>query len=215
MTFPGHHNQGSWGLDGHWHIDGVTRYRCLHNTDVALLPIFLFSDVKPQGGGTALGEESQKFIARMMMERGCNSHGGVHAYQLSKEGGEYVDQSCRVIETTGEAGDVWLTHPFLVHGRSTNCGESIRFMCHPAVRWKEAPNYDPKALSPVEDAVTRVVGSVPSHDEHCLGGGKRKRRRGLMAEGQPQDRDDIVEEEDEELQTMLGFGSFGKKKTKS
>lgn len=28
VTFPGHHPPDSWGIDGHWHIDGVSRRRC-------------------------------------------------------------------------------------------------------------------------------------------------------------------------------------------
>ncbi|CAN0397581.1 unnamed protein product, partial [Laminaria digitata] len=42
-----------------------------------------------------------------------------------------------VVETTGAAGDVMLTHPLLLHARSSNLAGTdvagVRFMCHPAV----------------------------------------------------------------------------------
>ena len=54
-----------------------------------------------------------------------------------------------------------LTHPFLVHGRSTNCavdkGEGgVRFMCHPSVSLKEDAMYEEGKLSPTERAVVEV-----------------------------------------------------------
>lgn len=54
VTFPGHHSPDAWGIDGHWHIDGINRRRCIHTQEVSVVPVLLFSDVEPLGGGTAL-----------------------------------------------------------------------------------------------------------------------------------------------------------------
>jgi len=44
----------------------------------------------------------------------------------------------QIVEINGQAGDVMLTHPFLLHARSKNLGnkgvESVRFMCNPNVQ---------------------------------------------------------------------------------
>jgi hypothetical protein len=138
--FPPH----PWRLDGHWHIDGQTRHRCIHTQQVGLVPIFLFSDVKPGGGGTALCGGSHKYIARLLKEAGPE---GMDAVDVIKKGQAWVEGTGeggegRVVETVGEAGGVMFTHPFLLHGRSANCAEvpkegereeGVRFMCHPSV----------------------------------------------------------------------------------
>ena len=42
-----------------------------------------------------------------------------------------------IIELTGEAGDVILLHPFLLHARSKNLApiseHGVRFLCHPSI----------------------------------------------------------------------------------
>ena len=148
-----------WRLDGHWHIDGQNRHRCIHTQQVGLVPIFLFSDIKRGGGGTALCQGSHKYIARLLREAGPQ---GMDALEVIRNGQAWVEEGreggrerrdrCRVVETVGEAGDVMFTHPFLLHGRSANCAEvskeggkdggreeGVRFMCHPSVSLTRIP----------------------------------------------------------------------------
>jgi hypothetical protein len=51
-----------------------------------------------------------------------------------------------ITEITGEAGDVVLLHPFLLHARSKNLApvseHGVRFLCHPAVPLRYRPCFD-------------------------------------------------------------------------
>ena len=38
------------------------------------------------------------------------------------------DVELRVVETTGEPGDVWLTHPMLLHAPARNCASVPRLV---------------------------------------------------------------------------------------
>ncbi|WP_219837154.1 phytanoyl-CoA dioxygenase family protein [Paenibacillus sp. R14(2021)] len=52
----------------------------------------------------------------------------------------YIDEDgtrLQVVETTGEAGDVILCHPFLVHAASPNHSGKVRFMCNRTSPLKE------------------------------------------------------------------------------
>ena len=177
MTFPqqlhqhGHQQQQqeevlAWGgLDGHWHIDGTTRQRCLHTREVGLIPIFLFSDVEPGGGGTALCRGSHHFVAQLLHEAGPE---GLDALEIIQRGKVYANEMAatndeHIVETVGQAGDVMFTHPFLIHGRSRNCAVAreesetgVRFMCHPSVRLKAFPSFEAspaKEMTPLEQGI--------------------------------------------------------------
>ena len=53
-------------------------------------------------------------------------------YLILNEGVDF-----NIIELTGEAGDVILLHPFLLHARSKNLApmseHGVRFLCHPSI----------------------------------------------------------------------------------
>ncbi|RHY27970.1 hypothetical protein DYB32_006384 [Aphanomyces invadans] len=68
----------------------------------------------------------------------------------------------------GRAGDVMLTHPFLMHARSKNCGASVRFMCNPNVGLKE-PMQLFQTTGADEDADTRVLSAVEAAIVQALG----------------------------------------------
>ena len=191
-----------WRLDGHWHIDGQNRHRCMHTQQVGLVPIFLFSSVEKGGGGTALCEGSHKYIARLLKEAGPD---GMDAVEVIKKGQAWVEGGGeggreggegRVVETVGEAGDVMFTHPFLLHGRSANCAEvpkeggreggreeGVRFMCHPSVSLTKVPWVGGReggregGMSVVERAIVAGwEGEVFSHEE-CLAAAARWEER--------------------------------------
>jgi hypothetical protein len=48
--------------------------------------------------------------------------------QFVKEGAVINDVKVRVIEMTGEAGDIFMTHPLMLHAGSTNCAQSPRMV---------------------------------------------------------------------------------------
>jgi hypothetical protein len=181
MTFPQQQQQQqeeeklAWGgLDGHWHIDGTTRQRCLHTREVGLVPIFLFSDVAPGGGGTALCRGSHHFVAQLLHEAGP---AGSDALEIIQRGKVYAKEKPHdeIVETVGQAGDVMFTHPFLIHGRSRNCAVAregseagVRFMCHPSVRLKAFPSFEAsqgKEMTPLEQGILQGIRSKEEQEE--------------------------------------------------
>ena len=74
----------------------------------------------------------------------------------------FVDEhgtSLRVVEFTGEPGDVILTHPFMFHSPSFNHSGVPRFMCN-----RKTPLFEPMQLeredaeySPLEESIRRAL----------------------------------------------------------
>lgn len=65
------------------------------------------------------------------------------------------------MEITGNAGDVVLLHPFVLHSASQNPSGRARFITNPPVALKKPMNFNrnnPDDFSPVELAVLRGVG---------------------------------------------------------
>jgi hypothetical protein len=153
VAFPGFEKK-AWHVpaDG-WHVDGSHFQHHLTSREQGLLPIFIFSDIETHGGGTALSEGSQRITARILAEAGPE---GLSMEELSSRILKY-NKSCKsVIEATGNAGDVVLIHPFLLHARSPNCGSSVRFICNPCFGLHEPLNLKRSKTaerSPVELAI--------------------------------------------------------------
>ena len=59
-----------WGPDGRWHIDGYGFHHYLFSSEIGLVAIMLFTDVHPDGGGTAVAEGSHRLAARILFESG-------------------------------------------------------------------------------------------------------------------------------------------------
>ncbi|KAJ1455789.1 hypothetical protein M885DRAFT_519000 [Pelagophyceae sp. CCMP2097] len=179
ITFPGVAAE-PWGAEGAWHVDGHGYQHFAHSAEIGALPIFLFSDIAEGGGGTALAPRSHSDAAEALL---CAGRKGLAARSVS----EAVRETCaaqgrldaeNAVETRGDAGDVMLTHPFLLHARSKNLTSTVRFMCHPAVSLK-APmrlfvrdaggggvvSADRGAATPVERAILEVVSRLESSEK--------------------------------------------------
>jgi ectoine hydroxylase-related dioxygenase (phytanoyl-CoA dioxygenase family) len=146
---------GSKGPRG-WHVDGEDFRHYLTSPEQGLIPIFLFSDVAPGDGGTAVVVGSHQTVARLLADA---EPSGLRPADLRRKLPP-VD-GARVVEVTGEAGDVAMLHPFLVHGWSANLGRDVRFACNPRYSLKEPMQLDRAdgAFSPVEEAIRRALGS--------------------------------------------------------
>lgn len=140
ITFPESKDDG-WKVDGSWHIDGLFRHYPF-SQQIGLIPIMFFSDVLPNGGGTAVAESSHLVAAKILSQAGLKGMTGKDLTKTVLATGENFN----IIELTGEAGDVVLMHPLLVHARSTNLSpkdeQFVRFMCHPSVRLLEPINFN-------------------------------------------------------------------------
>jgi len=120
----------------------------------ALLMLFLFSDVGGQDAPIRIRAGSHPDVARILEPAG-EAGVPVSALDLGMTSG------CPEVTATGEAGTVYLCHPFLVHAAQVNRGTRPRFMAQPPLHAGEPcelrrPN--PHRLSPVEIAIRQGLG---------------------------------------------------------
>ena len=139
-----------------WHKDGDFFRHFLDSPEQGLLTIILWSDVMPRSGGTFLAIDSVSPIARYLFE---------HPEGLIPREARFGEmiQGCReFVEATGEVGDVFLIHPYMLHSASNNPSGNPRFITNPPVRLKEPMNFNRENLgefSLVEQMVLRILGA--------------------------------------------------------
>ncbi|OQS06220.1 hypothetical protein THRCLA_01738 [Thraustotheca clavata] len=165
ITFPGH-AMHPWAPAGHWHVDGSRYIHHIDSKESGLLPIFLFNDINPGDGGTAISPGSHHHVAQILHKA---AHNGMKGGKVSATAKAWVLKNKKsIVETQGKAGDVMLTHPFLMHARSKNCGHEVRFMCNPNVGLKNPMNLnreDASEYSPVEKAIVNAIAIESTLDE--------------------------------------------------
>lgn len=148
ILFPGFPGPGGW------HVDGANFHHHLRSREQGLVTLYLFSDLEPGDGGTPMIRGSHRAVAGLLAE--AEPAGLSHA-ELTKQLPE-ADMT-RVAQVTGEAGDVALLHPFLIHGFGPNTGSRVRFACNPQYPLKAALelNRPNGQCSPVEEAIRRAL----------------------------------------------------------
>jgi hypothetical protein len=140
------HPEGmDWPGDGNWRTNVASRGR-------ALLMLFLFTDVGPDDAPTRVRVGSHLDVPAVLAPAG--------EYGLRDAGVESVTRSRTEALATGEAGDVYLCHPFLVHAAQPHHGMRPRLMAQPGL-----DSVVPFALAgraeechPVEAAILRGLG---------------------------------------------------------
>jgi hypothetical protein len=143
-----------------WHVDGQQFHHHINSPDQGLLPIFVLSDIGPGDGGTALSLGSHRVCARALLD---SEPDGMDVHTLART--VAAAPRDRVIEVTGNAGDVALIHPFVLHARSPNTGSKVRFICNPCYTLKEPMQFDradPSDQSPVERAIIQALAGHPA-----------------------------------------------------
>jgi hypothetical protein len=65
-----------------------------------------------------------------------------------------------VVTATGDAGTVYLCHPFLVHAAQPHGGTRPRFLAQPPLLPIDPDNRPQQPLNPVEQATARALGAV-------------------------------------------------------
>jgi len=193
VTFPGF-SRGPWGGEGAWHVDGHGYDHRADSPEIGCLPVFLFSDVARGGGGTAIAPRSHAAVAELLVRAGERGVNGPRLSSLAREtvGAERLAPPS-IVETRGRAGDVMLTHPFLLHARSKNLREAVRFMCHPAVRLRERMRAAPADPTPVERVVENARRDLAAAEPEGI--------RPLPCRG--------ASDEADALRAAMGFAGFG------
>ncbi|OQR99363.1 hypothetical protein ACHHYP_06947 [Achlya hypogyna] len=172
LTFPGH-AMLPWAPAGHWHVDGARYVHHIDSKESGLLPIFLFNDIGPGDGGTALSPGSHHHVAQILQKAVPNGMKGGKVSAMAKA---WVHRhKAQFVETQGEAGDVMLTHPFLMHARSKNCGHEVRFMCNPNVGLKEPMNLKRDDVSEYSAVELAIVNGIAASAAPSKTNKKRKR----------------------------------------
>ena len=168
-----------------WHKDGNWFHHFLDSPEQGLLMIFIYSDIKPRGGGTFGALDSIGVLARFM----ARHPEGLDPLQFDFQAlaGECHD----FIEWTGNAGDVVLMHPFMLHTVSQNHSGIPRFIINPALSLAEPMNFNRENredFSPLELAVLKGLGAE-RYDFHPT-----TPRRRIISQ-QARDQQKLLEEE--------------------
>lgn len=131
-----------------WRMNVASRGR-------ALLMLFLFSDVGPDDAPTRLQVGSHLGVARLLEPEG---EAGLSFVEVAQRLDTTAGRS--VALATGEAGTVYLCHPFLVHAAQPHRGTRPRFMAQPPLHSAQPLllHREDGAYSPVELAIRQGLG---------------------------------------------------------
>lgn len=164
VRFPSTADSGDTG----WHIDvsfvnpdddpaDFLAWRAnVNSKGRALLMLFLFSDVGPRDAPTRIRVGSHTDIVTRLAPAGET---GLSLRELVRT--DFRETAHRTeVAATGEAGTVYLCHPFLVHAAQPNRGLVPRFMAQPPLLPARPfqMNRTDGAYSPVERAIRLGLG---------------------------------------------------------
>jgi hypothetical protein len=160
IRFPSPDDPGDAG----WHVDSSFPPDSGDTTDYlnwrinvtskgrALLMLFLFSDVGESDAPTRIRVGSHLDIARILAAAGDY---GLSLRELVAAEGFAETAARREVLATGDAGTVYLCHPFLVHAAQQHRGSRPRFLAQPPLLPAEPflLHRTDGAYSPVEQAI--------------------------------------------------------------
>lgn len=115
----------------------------------ALLMLFLFSDVGEKDAPTRIRVGSHLPVARLLAYKG---ESGMSALELGAAL-EDITGGMREARAVGEAGTVYLCHPFLAHAAQAHHGDRPRFMAQPPLY----PKIDLDGASSTPSLVERAI----------------------------------------------------------
>jgi hypothetical protein len=155
-TFPVRFPSDQEPDDDGWHFDGsfydAEQRLCVNlaSRGRALLQLFLYSDVGEDDAPTRIRVGSHLDVPPLLAPYGDADIPGDDIYP--KLG---VGEHRSVALATGEAGTVYLCHPYLVHAAQKHRGREPRFLSQPPLGLREPLRTDrpAAALSPVERAL--------------------------------------------------------------
>lgn len=138
-----------------WHIDGDWFTHHVDSGEQILTPIFLWSDVDDDDGPTLLCPGSHRPTARLLADHEPEGIAGDRVLAVVHENAQ-IDE---VVPTTGEAGDLIVCHPFLVHSVNPAGPRVARRISNVAIH-----GYGPldvgtasQSTSPVERAIASAL----------------------------------------------------------
>ncbi len=148
VQWPGHPEPETPAGSLPWHIDDPDPAMSLAGREVGLLVLVLLGDAEREDGATLLDPGSPQRLARQLAQGGPLDTAD-HLWGRSFLGPE------RSAAATGEAGDVWLVHPWMLHTPGVNRRGGLRLLANPGVFLRESMRFDGDGLSPVEAVAAR------------------------------------------------------------
>ena len=161
VRFPSPDNPGDtgWHIDvsfGHENPDFMSWRANVTSKGRALLMLFLFSDVGETDGPTRIRVGSHLDIARLLAPAG---EAGLSLRDMVGCG--FGESAARPeVLATGEAGTVYLCHPFLAHAAQLHRGTQPRFLAQPPLLPRQPMGLyrQDGDASPVETAIQLALG---------------------------------------------------------
>jgi hypothetical protein len=153
VTFPSGAPPEAWDVPTGWHWDSAIHWNL--ERLAGLFVVAFVGEVGPQGGGTAVIGGSPRFLVKQhralahgpralgetwRRDRVLRDHPWLAALSgnaagpadriaaFMRDGGEADGVTMRVVELTGEPGDMVFCHPLLTHSMAPNCREVPRMM---------------------------------------------------------------------------------------
>ncbi|KAJ6010099.1 hypothetical protein N7522_005115 [Penicillium canescens] len=169
-----------------WHNDGDWFVHFLDSPEQALLVIPLFSDIKSKGGGTAICTDGIGLVAQYLYDHPEGTWPSLASHNVPNtpsEGPnlwtEWAHSSTHTKndsfhEVTGEVGDVFLLHPFMLHSASRNLRRDVRIITNPPVALKEPFNFNlvDGQYSLIEQKTLRDLGRPEGQPEWKITGSR-------------------------------------------
>lgn len=147
-----------------WHKDGDFFRHYLDSPEQGLLSLVLWSDVHHQGGATFVAADSVAPVARFLAANPGGAYPSAAGPHPDPEVAVFdypalVSECSQFVEATGQAGDVYLLHPYILHAKAQNILRAVRVITNPPVTLAEPMRFDRPDPSPVEQAVLRALGT--------------------------------------------------------
>lgn len=159
VRFPSPDDPGDtgWHIDvsfGHDNPDFLEWRANVSSQGRALLMLFLFSDIGEADAPTRIRAGSHRDVARMLAPAGEQ---GLTLRELVSRLPETAERP--EVMATGQAGTVYLCHPFLVHAAQPHRGTRPRFLAQPPLLPREPLDLErrDRAWSPVELATREAL----------------------------------------------------------
>ncbi|KAH8703909.1 hypothetical protein BGW36DRAFT_93739 [Talaromyces proteolyticus] len=175
--------EGKWpepkGLHG-WHVDGDFFIHFLDSREQGLLVIPLFNDIVEHAGGTMISPDAIPLLAKYLHDHpeGVSPRMVPRGQKPPPDNNDgfysgLIQQCHDFREMTGNAGDVVLMHPLMVHSASINSLRIPRIITNPPVSLKEPFNFDredPRQYSMVEQKTLQALGVDQLRGWRIVGG---------------------------------------------
>ncbi|RLB54708.1 MAG: hypothetical protein DRJ42_08430, partial [Deltaproteobacteria bacterium] len=135
-----------------WHLDDPSSEERLGSFQRGLIVFVILSDLPTASGAPFIAPESVALVAREL----ARHPDGVDL--RSRESTARLTAACtESVELTGEVGDVFLVHPFMLHSSSGNPSGRIRWMANPILTLREPLCLDGVDPSPLERSILKSI----------------------------------------------------------